>query len=158
GTWSLFQVRALTELYGPDTRGHTVLADFDLAAANSGGSLVLGGLIENLTLRELSDYFQDEQKRKAIFSPNSSLLNLFLRTFFHVGPKHSTALKLPAIQAILRQTGHLQLEQAATEIPRNGARIHLLIIGFDYDRNRAAFFRSARAGAEQARHYAPGER
>jgi uncharacterized protein len=150
GTWSLFQAAALRKLYDPNTRGHTVLADFDLAAANSGGSLVLGGLIENLTLDELFDYFQDEQKRKAIFSPNSSLLNWILQKLIHVGPKHSTELKLPAIQAILPKTGRLQLEHAAAEIPREGRKIHLLIIGFDYDRSRAAFFRSAQAGKPRA--------
>ena len=35
GTWALIQVKALMALYPAGTRGHTVLADFDLVGANS---------------------------------------------------------------------------------------------------------------------------
>jgi uncharacterized protein len=43
GTWALIQVKALIALYpgGAATPGLTVLNDFDLVAANSGGSIVL---------------------------------------------------------------------------------------------------------------------
>jgi patatin-like phospholipase/acyl hydrolase len=52
GIWALIQIKALISLYNNDkgTSGHTVLKDFDLVAANSAGSIVLGGLLENLTL------------------------------------------------------------------------------------------------------------
>ncbi len=39
GTWALLQVRALQLIYGPSVKGHEVLKDFDLVAANSGGSI-----------------------------------------------------------------------------------------------------------------------
>jgi patatin-like phospholipase/acyl hydrolase len=47
GTWALIQVKALIALYDnePATSGHDVLRDFDLVAANSGGSIFLGGLL-----------------------------------------------------------------------------------------------------------------
>jgi patatin-like phospholipase/acyl hydrolase len=57
GTWSLIQVNALIALYSNDTSGHAVLRDFDLVAANSGSSLVLGSLVENLKLGDLYNYF-----------------------------------------------------------------------------------------------------
>ena len=70
GTWALIQIKALIALYekGADTLGHEVLNDFDLAAANSGGSIVLGALIENLTLGETLAFFMDETRRKSVFS------------------------------------------------------------------------------------------
>ena len=73
GPWALIEVKALIALYGsPNITGHEVLSDFNLVAANSGGNIVLGGLVENLTLGRLLDYFQDEAKRKSIFSPTTS--------------------------------------------------------------------------------------
>ena len=70
GIWALIQVKALMALPGYDenTSGHTVLNDFDLVAANSGGSIVLGALIENLTLRQILALFESESQRKKIFS------------------------------------------------------------------------------------------
>ena len=57
GAWALIQVLALAAIYTPQTCGHEVLRDFDVIAANSGGSLVLGGLLENLTLQKLLGYY-----------------------------------------------------------------------------------------------------
>jgi uncharacterized protein len=41
GTWALIQTKALIALYNDKTSGQSVLQDFDLVAANSGGSIVL---------------------------------------------------------------------------------------------------------------------
>jgi patatin-like phospholipase/acyl hydrolase len=68
GTWALIQVKALLDLYGTAVTGHQILQDFDLVAANSGGSIVLGGLIEDYPLEKLLSLFQDEHQRTAIFS------------------------------------------------------------------------------------------
>jgi hypothetical protein len=65
GTWALIEVRTLMKLYGNDATGHQVLKTFDLVAANSGGSLVLAGLVENLPLKEFLQYFMDENKRRS---------------------------------------------------------------------------------------------
>ena len=73
GSWALIQVRALIDLYGGGTTGHQVLQDFDMVAANSGGSVVLGGLVENVSLDTLKGYFEDDRLRRSIFSPTSSL-------------------------------------------------------------------------------------
>jgi len=149
GAWALIEVRALIALYDEETTGHDVLADFDLVAANSGGSLVLGGLVEGLALGDLLDYFEDEAKRKSIFSPASWVD----RTFSDVtgmGPKYSAQNKLPAIEALLSETGTKLLPQAISGVHRPGfPDVHLLIVGFDYDANRATFFRSATASGPQ---------
>jgi patatin-like phospholipase/acyl hydrolase len=57
GTWALIQVKALLDLYGTAVTGRQILQDFDMVAANSGGSIVLGGLIEDYTLTKLLALF-----------------------------------------------------------------------------------------------------
>lgn len=146
GAWSLIQVRALTELYGQAASGHQVLANFDLVAANSGGCLVLAGLVENLPLAGILQYFLDEQKRRSIFSPPTSVGDTLLQSTLGFGPKYSATAKPPAIERLLPKTGDNPLAGSTNGvIGPGGAPVHLLIIGFDYDSNRAVFFRSARA-------------
>lgn len=139
GSWALIQVMTLIDLYGGDTTGHQVLADFDLAAANSGGSIVLGGLVENMALGDLLSFFLSVEKRKSIF----------VEKLVHVPntPKYVTAEKLKGLLAALPQRGSWFMPQAAADIlsASTGRPIHLLIIGFDYDRNSGRFFRSAAA-------------
>jgi hypothetical protein len=143
GAWALIQVKALIALFGRDTRGHDVLASFDLAAANSGGSLTLAGLLENNQLAEILDMFKDEAKRRAIFSPTRSPLRAIYK-LLGLGPKYSTVAKLAAIHSLLPMAGSHVLPRVAQMVPgASGQPVHLLIIGFDYDTRRATFFRSA---------------
>jgi uncharacterized protein len=148
GAWALIEVRALINLYGKDTTGHQVLRNFDLVAANSGGSLVLAGLVEDQPLTAILQYFLDEDDRRSIFSPTSKLGDDFLRLALGIGPKYSATAKLPAIEHLLPKTGDVSLAGCMDKINGpNGAPVHLLIVGFDYDHNRAVFFRSAKAGS-----------
>ena len=111
GSWALIEVRALIKLYGAAATGHQVLRDFDLVAATSGGSLVLGGLVENLSLNDLLSYFDDEAKRRAIFSPTHSPLYRFIEFIekfakIGVGPKYSADAKLLApLRSFCRKRG-----------------------------------------------------
>src|ERR1700680_1864553 len=104
GAWALSEVRTLMALYGEDATGHQVLRNFDLVAANSGGSLVLAGLVENLPLGEILKYFMEENKRRSIFSPTTSLGDAVLRSTLGIGPKYSANAKLPAIERLLTRT------------------------------------------------------
>jgi hypothetical protein len=130
---------ALIDLYGGNATGHEVLRDFDLAAANSGGSIVLGGLVENMPLTTLLNFFLSEEKRKSVFVEKP----------LHIPgtPKYDTARKLTGLEAALPDRGGWLLPQAAADIisTQTGKPIHLLIVGFDYDRNRSRLFRSAPA-------------
>jgi hypothetical protein len=139
GSWALIQVMTLIDLYGGNATGHEVLRDFDLAAANSGGSIVLGGLVEDMKLDDLLAFFLSEEKRKSVF----------VERLLHLPgtPKYDTTDKLNGLQAALPQRGGWLLPEAAQNIlsSQTGSPIHLLIIGFDYDRNRGRFFRSAAA-------------
>jgi hypothetical protein len=147
GSWALIQVRTLMDLYGENARGRDVLRNFDLVAACSGGSLVLAGLVENLTLSEILDYFRDEQKRRSIFSPTHNVVDAGVRQVFGIGPKYSAAAKLPALQALMPVAGNAPLAGSMANVAGPGGDpVHLLIVAFDYDSNRAVFFRSAATG------------
>jgi hypothetical protein len=142
GSWALIQVKALMALYGANAGGHEVLGQFDLAAANSGGSIVLGCLIEDFTLQQILDFFNDENKRRSVFSP-AGWFDCALHELIGIGPKYSADNKLPALQQVLVKRGNLPLPEAVADIPgAGGQRLHALIAAFDYDRNRSTFFRS----------------
>ena len=161
GTWALIQVKALMALpdYDENTTGHAILNDFDLVAANSGGSIVLGALVENLTLGDILALFENESKRRSIFSlagltdvvlhnlaenlaqvvPPDSSLNLS-----GVVPKYSAKNKLPALRRVLPTMGSVPLDQAAAGVHGHRSKgVHMLITALDYDLNRAVFFRSS---------------
>ena len=147
GAWALIQVRTLMKLYGTAATGHEVLRNFDLAAANSGGSLVLAGLVEDLALGDILQYFMDENKRRSIFSPTTAIGDQLLHSLLGVGPKYSARAKLPAIERLSPKTGDNPLAGSMKGVVGpGGSPVHLMIVGFDYDRNRAVFFRSAPAG------------
>ncbi len=158
GTWALIQVKALMALYRATTSGHRVLQDFDLAVANSGGSIVLGGLIENLTLEKILAFFESEPQRRAVFSPTKEWGDRILSDLTGLGPKYSAKAKLVALQNALPNRGDLPLAQAGAGIRRPGAAqdLHVLIVSFDYDRDRARFFRSAPAGTAQTPNWGQG--
>ncbi len=146
GAWALIQVYALMDLYGGDARGNEVLSEYDLVAANSGGSLVLAGLVEDLKLSDLLQLFMDQGKRKSIFSPVTSIGDDVLRKLTGIGPKYSAIAKLPAIERLLPQTGAKPLQGITAHINGpSGEPVRLLIAGFDYERNRAVYFRSVEA-------------
>jgi hypothetical protein len=143
GAWALIEVKALIAMYGEATLGHDVLRKFDMVGANSGGSIVLGGLVENVSLGQLLGYFNDRANRELIFSPTKSWGDEALRATLQVGPKYSAAAKLPAFETLLKRTGNLPLAGIAAAIPgASGDPVRLFIVGFDYDYNRATMFRS----------------
>ena len=141
GAWALIEVQALTRLFGGgNTRGHDVLRQFDLVAANSGGSLVLGGLVENLTLGEVADLFLSAATRSAIFS-KVGMFEYQVDKALNFGPKYRSDAKLDALKRILVNTGGTPFNEL--HVPgRSGDPIHLLVTAYEYDSNRAAFFRS----------------
>jgi hypothetical protein len=153
GSWALLQVMALQELYTPNTRGREILKDFDLVAANSGGSITLGGLVADHTLEELlQNFFLDPSKRGLIFSPvpildEMWLVNTLLRRFVGIGAKYKTMKKLRGLQRVLGSragggAGDVRLSELPDLIPRKERQTHFLVYGHDYDRRRGRFFRS----------------
>jgi hypothetical protein len=144
GVWALVEVKTLIELFGSKTTGNQVLAQFDMVAANSGGSIVLGGLVEDVELQALLGYFMDEANRKAIFSPTGSVLDRTLEGLLHLGPKYSAAAKLPALEVLMPKTGNTTLCGIKPQLKGpSGDPVRLLVAGFDYDWNRGTWFRSS---------------
>jgi hypothetical protein len=167
GTWALIQVKALMALpnYDENTSGHAAVNDFDLVAANSGGSIVLGALVENLVLGDILALFENESQRRSIFSlaglmdvvfhnlaenvarvvPQDSSLNLS-----GIVPKYSAKNKLSALRGVLPTMGSVPLAQATAGLHGHRSEgVHLLITGLDYDLNRAVFFRSSEVSGPQ---------
>jgi uncharacterized protein len=145
GRWSLISVMALQKIFGEQARGHDILANFDLIAANSGGSIVLGAMAENMPLDRLLDLFSTSE----LLFPREPFLSLghwyhwLTRLLLHLGPKYDTGKKLKGLLELLPSFGPVRL----TEVPglvqhSNGQLTHFLIVGFDYDWKRAKFFRS----------------
>ena len=144
GSWALIQVRALQAIYGdPDKKGHEILSDFDMVAANSGGSIVLGALIENKKLSEILAQFTDYDQRIKLFAPLGldHLADKALEAIVHMGPKYSASRKLIGLKQLLPTYGTVKLNELGV-MSNNRSWPKLLICTYDYDLQRATFFRS----------------
>jgi hypothetical protein len=149
GPWAAIQVKTLMKMYGDDTTGWDVLRNFDLAAANSGGSIVLGCLTANFPLSQILAFFMDPTQRQKMFSRTTQFEDRILETLLGFGPKYGAADKLSTLQGVLAGPGGQTLTDAIAGClgqQGTGAPVRLLIVGFDYDRCAATFFRSAAGG------------
>ena len=147
GPWALLQVMALQRIYKNDTLGHEVLKDFDLVAANGGGSITLAGLIANMPLNAmLDDWFMSKDMRSRVLAPAR-----FLNSFFGQGAKYSTAKKRSAIKAILGDYAERSLSDVHKAIKdKTLVAANFLICAYDCGRNRAEFFRSGDSACASA--------
>ncbi len=161
GSWALIQARVLLDIYG-NVRGHALLGKFDMAIANSGGSLVLACLCNNMHLQEIVDVFEKKENREKAFSSLTlgeklewKNFSAFLRSLFSKfpGPLYSTGRKINGIREILTahdelfRTGQINqpiVDTFLKDIPAimGHPRLKLVIVGFDYFRQRGNFFRS----------------
>lgn len=156
GSWALIQARVLQDIYG-DIRGHELLRKYDMAIANSGGSLVLACLCNDMRISEIVSVFRDGDQRRQVFSALSFWEKLNWRNIISLinvlGPKYSTKRKLEGLVNVLQKKDHLWanrkvekpiIETALNELPAiiGKESLQLLIVGFDYFRERVSFFRS----------------
>ena len=142
GAWAMLEAMCLADIFG-DAPGHQILSQFDLAVANSGGSIVLGGLAENLRPSDMIALFQNASDRTAIFSR----LSWFQRQLsgLAVFPRYSTEGKLAGLKKAFGPLGDKPLSSfsgAGWIKGPNGADTKLLIVALDCDSLRARFFRS----------------
>ncbi len=138
GTWSIIQVQALKFIYG-DLPGHKILQHFDWAFANSGGSLVLAALAVNKTPSQILALFRDEKQRNAMFVKKNGLFAMLKRGILGVGARYKTAPKLDHLRNVL---GTGPLKSIDHPIGSVRSRTHIVVVGFDYDRERSYLFRS----------------
>jgi Patatin-like phospholipase len=140
GCWAMIQARALQAIYG-DLPGHEILADFDLCAGNSGGSIILGCLIENMRPSEMVAFFMDEGRRRSVFV--ELLWYQRLMRVIGLGPKYKAAAKINGLRAALPRTGSMLLPELSDHVRGAGGHApDFLITSFDYDRLRAIYYRS----------------
>src|SRR5262245_16470704 len=144
GTWAVIQVMALQKLYTPDATGSEVLRHFDLVVANSGGSIVAAGLFLNLKLSEIRALFETTELRQQIFVSVAAWKRA-IETIVSVGPKFDAAAKLAGLQRIFDRYAPKVTVAAVAEQhrQRTGTPCDLVLIGYNYDRDRATFFRSS---------------
>lgn len=148
GSWALIPVQALIQIYGANTRGHEVLRNFDYVAANSGGSLVVAGLICDFTLAEVLALFKSSEKRTQVFAPLSLGAKIFraIPRLFKVGARYSTAGKLAGLTRIMGGPGQQMLSKLV--IPgRTGNDVRFVFMAYNYDRDRASYLRSYKSQA-----------
>jgi predicted acylesterase/phospholipase RssA len=139
GTWALVQARTLVDLLPMAKTGHDVLRRFDLVVANSGGSLVAGGLAANLPLANIVALFESKSAREEVFRARC------LQSLRHAlpVPRYSTAGAGEGVGKQLGQSGNVKLvDWEALRQRQQPPLAHLLFVGFDYDMTRAAFFRT----------------
>ncbi len=154
GSWAVVQAKVLGELYGHDTDGWSILDRFDFAAANSGGAIVLALLLNGLTPKSIAATFRDRRKREHVFDRNT-IVDRAIGGLLGVGPRYHAPAKLNGLIRIFDESeGRFGREFTAMTLDRIAGAInadrrtrrlgpfHFLITAFDFDVERAAFFRS----------------
>lgn len=147
GTRAGILARALGKIYGPHMRGREIVKDFHYVAGNSGGSIVMAALCCNYTPAEIAGLYARSETVQEMFSPRWTAgipLLKYLRGIY------STNGKLRALRDKLdakQQPGEpLPSTIAIHDWPEYlGGTVQLLVCAYDYDRERASFFRSNRA-------------
>jgi uncharacterized protein len=142
GPWALLQAMALERLY-PGLDGHAILGRFDLAVANSGGSITLAGLVKGLRPREIAGLFLDRIWRERIFvrREGGDGFGDPLAAWSAAGKR--AGLQRVIDEGLVEPLSGVGLSDAARFVERRtGRAIRLMIAAYDLDRNRGRFFRS----------------
>jgi len=155
GSWALLQSMALKEIYRNTkvgTKCKDILQQFDVVVSNSGGSLMLAAMIElyEKDIDEVTNLFLSEVVRKKVFSKLKWYeKNGFehMATALGFGPQYKTSRKISALEELLPETAKVPL--TALKLIRKDLPENIIFCGFDYDRNRATFFRTNSASKSQ---------
>jgi hypothetical protein len=146
GCWALIQAMALDAIY-PDMTGHEVLSRFDLAIANSGGSIVLAALVKNLTPKQIGALFLSADNRSKIFARKDVVIYEASKVL-GLGPRYIAAEKLDGLTQVMdaapqRPVAGLKMSEVAAYIAGDGGTApQVIIAAFDYDWRREIFFRA----------------
>ena len=143
GPWALLQALALERLY-PGLDGHEILARFDLAIANSGGSITLAGLAKGLQPAEIGALFRERQWRDQIFVRRNRIDQLAHDQLAGwSGDGKQAGLKAVIDAGLDEPLSSQGLSDVARVIERKTGKLPwLMIAAYDLDRNRGRFFRS----------------
>jgi hypothetical protein len=139
GFWSLVQVRALQRIFHEHAGGHEVLRNFSLVVANSGGSIIAASLAVDQRLSEIAEFVLDPVRRNRGSVPTWLERYLPWIPRYLPVPRYTTAGKSANL---LRELGERSLQELRAWPGRREGLPDLLILGFNYDSERAAFFRT----------------
>ncbi len=146
GPWSLIQARTLGRIFDPDMPGLDLLSAFDLVAGNSGGAVVVAGLLANMSPRLIeSGYFTNQQRLHAIFkrsTPLSNPVTLPLRAAGVDVYQYQTPAKLVALRDALGAVGDRKLPELGALFAGRARTPRFVFTAFGYDRLREVHFRS----------------
>jgi patatin-like phospholipase/acyl hydrolase len=133
GIWALIQAKALGSIYGFDTPGQDILRRFRFVFANSGGSIVLAGLIANKSPAAILAILTSPQEAARMFDRKRLF---WLRRLVPFLPRYRTSSKQAMLRAVFGNT------ELKTLDPESKTPTYFVIVSFDFDRERAFFFRS----------------
>jgi predicted acylesterase/phospholipase RssA len=134
---------ALATIYGGNTPGRQIIEEFDFVAGNSGGSIVLAALCCNYTPNKITECYDDLVVLRRMFSPNKwhdDVLRYMLGGYSSEG-------KLAALRDLFdknqqpgeKKPSDIMLDEWPTYFNH---KVDLIVAAFDYDQERATFFRS----------------
>ncbi len=146
GPWSLIEARTLGAIFAPDMAGREVLSHFDLVICNSGGAVVVAGLLADMTPQAIeTDCFANQQRLHQIFmqttlseDPGAAVLRPLGIDFY----EYSTVAKRAALRAVLGAVGDMTIPQLPTLFTGGQTAPKFIFTAFGYDRLRQQFFRS----------------
>jgi len=150
---------ALGRVFGNQTAGREILREFHVVAGNSGGSIVLTALCCNYTPEDIASFYADPATVRRMFSPRWAAIFKRIPPLRILFPPYSASGKFRALNALfdrnrqpgeplpstIRMTEWPKYLQPDVESPHGAGPPHdieLLVTAYDYDRERASFFRS----------------
>jgi hypothetical protein len=145
GPWSLIQARTLGAIFAPDMPGRDLLSHFDLVISNSGGAVVVAGLLANMSTQAIeTTCFADQARLHEIFKQTTSTDTVagLLRPFgmdFYV---YSTLAKLAALRDVLGPMADTRIPDLPSLFSPGQAAPKFIFTAFGYDRLREQHFRS----------------
>ncbi len=126
-------------IFGDDAGGHEVLRKFSLVVANSGGSIVAASLAVDQRLSDIAAFVLDADRRNRGFVPTWTERHFPRIAHLLPIPRFTTAGKRANL---LRELGDRSLQELQAWPGRREGLPDLLVLAFNYDSERAAFFRT----------------
>lgn len=142
GSWSLLQFLTLKHRYG-NIKGHDLLRNYDLVAANSGGSIVLAALCCNWDMDTCLKLFYQKGNRDLIFCRNSFWEKYFpadITGLFGAGPKYSVKKKYAGFKKLFKQIEDIPMEGLPEYV--GNPTMRFVVATFDALHNKAKLFKS----------------
>ena len=138
---------ALGRIYGEDTPGRDIIRQFDIVAGNSGGSIVMTALCCNHAPKDIAALYADPSTVEAMFCPRWTSVFKGIAPLRILLPPYSSRGKFEALKRLFdraQRSGEPPPSTIAlTDWPAVlGHNVRLIVTAYDYDTEKAAFFRS----------------